>query len=184
MQMSKHTLDRLPTFVRRSHDVHAVIEAPRGGRNKFKYEPDSRCFKLCSVLPAGLAFPFDFGFIPSTVGEDGDPLDVLVLSDDPLCLGCVVDARLIGVIEAEEAKDGETRRNDRLIAVASLSHTFRQIEELNDLDPQFIEEIEKFFVNCHESDAKTVKILGRTNAETALVLVEDGLRNPRERKSA
>src|SRR5580658_1463699 len=78
----------------------AIIETPKGCRNKFDYDPDFRMFKLGGLLPEGMAFPFDFGFIPSTLGDDGDPLDVMVLMDEPAHVGCLLDVRIIGVIEA------------------------------------------------------------------------------------
>src|SRR4051812_43955202 len=93
--------------------VEVVIETPKGCRNKFKYDPKKRCYRLGSVLPAGASFPYDFGFLPGTLGEDGDPLDVLVLMDESAFPGCVVEARFIGVLEVEQVKDGERYRNDR-----------------------------------------------------------------------
>src|SRR4029450_10304737 len=77
----------------------AVIEATQGTRHKLKYEARWTAFALSGVLPLGLAFPYDFGFIPSTLGDDGDPLDVLVLADEALPFGALAPVRLIGVIE-------------------------------------------------------------------------------------
>src|SRR5690242_7531685 len=111
-------LSRLPSFDDEGN-VHAIVEATRGSRNKFKYEPNARIFLLDSVLPAGATFPFDFGFVPSTKGEDGDPIDVLILMDESAFVGAVVPARLVGAIQAEQTEEGETFRNDRLISVAS-----------------------------------------------------------------
>jgi inorganic pyrophosphatase len=76
----------------------AVIETPKNRRNKFDYDPESNLFKLAGLLPEGMMFPFDFGFIPSTLGEDGDPLDVMVIMDEPAHVGCLLDVRIIGVI--------------------------------------------------------------------------------------
>src|SRR2546421_8211911 len=99
--------------------VQVVIETPKGSRSKYAFDPDQRAFKLKKVLPEGMVFPHDFGFIPSTEAEDGDPLDVLLLMDQPAFPGCLVEARLIGVIEGEQSEDGKKERNDRLLAVAS-----------------------------------------------------------------
>src|SRR4051812_36568224 len=102
--------------------VNVVIETPKGSRNKIAYDPQRKLFELKSVLPTGWAFPFDFGFIPGTRGEDGDPLDVLVLMDEPACTGCLVRSRLIGVIRAKQTeRNGDRQRNDRLIAVFAKS---------------------------------------------------------------
>src|SRR6266478_3303602 len=88
----------------------AIIETPRGCRNKFDYDPESNLFMLAGLLPEGMMFPFDFGFIPSTLGEDGDPLDILVLMDAPAHVGCLIEVRLIGIIQAEQTQDGKTKR--------------------------------------------------------------------------
>ena len=88
-------------------DVNVVIDRPQGSREKFKYDEKLGLFKLSKVLPAGEAFPYDFGYIPGTQGEDGDPLDALVLLDEPVFVGCLLVARLVGVIEAEQTEDGE-----------------------------------------------------------------------------
>ena len=114
-----------------SGDLHVIIETPKGSRNKFKYDEAHGLFKLGGVLPAGAVFPFDFGFVPTTLGGDGDPLDVLLLMDEPAFAGCLVAARLIGVIEAAQTEeDGTTERNDRLIAVAAESRNHREVHRL------------------------------------------------------
>src|SRR5205809_751086 len=95
----------------------AIIETPKGSRNKFAYDPETGLFKLGGLLPEGMQFPFDFGFVPSTLGEDGDPLDVLVLMDAPAHVGCQVDTRIVGVIAAKQTERGKTTRNDRPLAV-------------------------------------------------------------------
>src|ERR671939_103970 len=113
-EKSAINLGSLAAFDNESEDLNVVIETPKGNRNKFKYDEERGLFKLSGVLPMGAVFPFDFGFIPSTLGGDGDPLDVLVLMDEPAFTGCLVPARLIGVVEAEQTEEGETQRNDRL----------------------------------------------------------------------
>src|SRR5262249_28284037 len=84
----------------------AIIETPKGFRNKFDYDPDSNLFMLGGLLPEGMMFPFDFGLVPSTRGEDGDPLDILVLMDARAHVGCLIEVRIIGVIMAEQSEDG------------------------------------------------------------------------------
>src|SRR5689334_14657950 len=117
---SLHPLIALARAARTAgHDgINIVIETPRGCRNKFKFDEKLGVFRLNSILPAGSVFPFDFGYVPGTRAEDGDPLDVLLLLDEPVFTGCVVRARLIGVLEAEQRENGKAERNDRLIAVA------------------------------------------------------------------
>src|SRR4030095_8345221 len=98
--------------------VRVIIETPKGSRNKFKYDPVSRMFKLSKVLPEGMVFPYDFGFVPLTKGDDGDRLDVLVLMDEPTFPGCLLECKLVGVLEAEQEEKKKKKRNPRLIAVA------------------------------------------------------------------
>src|SRR5678816_3881477 len=112
-------LSSLTAFDAESDELNVLVDTPKGSRNKFKYDEERGLFKLGGVLPVGAVFPFDFGFIPSTVGGDGDPLDVLILMDEPAFPGCLVKAKLIGVIEAEQTEEKKTTRNDRLIAVAA-----------------------------------------------------------------
>src|SRR5882762_1037118 len=97
-----------------------IIETPKGCCNKFDYDPESNLFMLGGLLPEGMMFPFDFGFIPSTLGDDGDPLDILVLMDAPAHPGCLIDVRLVGIITAEqtEANDMMPRRHLRLAQLA------------------------------------------------------------------
>jgi inorganic pyrophosphatase len=95
-------LSETATYYAKSGALRAVIETPKGSRNKYTYDTDSDAFELATVLPEGMSFPFDFGFIPSTLGDDGDPVDVLLLMDAPVPPGCMLKCRLIGVIEARE----------------------------------------------------------------------------------
>jgi inorganic pyrophosphatase len=156
--------------------LRIVIETPKGTRNKFHFDPKLNAFSLTNVLPVGELFPFDFGFVPQTVGEDGDPLDVMLLMDEPAFPGCVVDARVIGVIEAEQTEDGKRWRNDRLIAVARESHLHRRIRSLRDLDSRLLDEIEQFFKSYNTMRGRKFKPLGRYGPGRAEVLVRKGLR--------
>jgi inorganic pyrophosphatase len=153
--------------------LNVIIETPKGSRNKLKYDPEHGLFQLSKVLPRGMAFPFDFGFIPSTVGEDGDPLDVLLLLDEPVPAGCRVPARLIGVIEAEQSKGEKSERNDRLIAVAQDGRDHKDIHSVNDLPASLLAEIEHFFVSYNEMDGKRFKPLGRRGPRKAEKLVRE-----------
>ena len=100
-------IDRIDPFAENKDDVHVVIDTPRGSRNKLKWDKKLGVLKLSHVLTAGAVFPFDFGFVPGTRGADGGALDVLVLSDEPLFPLCLIQARLIGVIEAEQTQEGK-----------------------------------------------------------------------------
>ena len=132
------TPTRLPAFNGDEGIVHVVIETEKRSRNKFSYDEDLNIFRLKKVLPEGMSFPYDFGFIPSTLAEDGDPLDVLVLMDESGCTGCLVECRVIGAICGEQSKDGEKVRNDRLVGVAVQRHTHSSLKEINDLNPALL----------------------------------------------
>ncbi len=139
---------RLPALLKKTEEIHAIVETPKGSRNKFDFDPQTGLFELGSAMPAGVEFPFEFGFIPVTLGEDGDPLDLLILMDAPTFVGCKVKARLIGVIEAKQKEKGKTaERNDRLIAVAVESRRHQNVRSLNELPEELLREIEQFFVS-------------------------------------
>ena len=105
-------VNELPAVDPDSGRVNVVVDTPQGSRNKYKFDEQHGQWRLSKVLPQGMYFPYDFGFIPSTRGEDGDPLDVLLLADEPSFPGCIVPAHLIGVLEAEQTEGGKTIRND------------------------------------------------------------------------
>src|SRR5947209_14417721 len=175
-------LARLDAWDRKSGRLNVVIETSKGSRNKLKYNPAQGLFELSKVLRRGMVFPFDFGYIPSTSGDDGDPLDVLVLLDEPVPAGCKIAARVIGVIEAEQSEDGEAERNDRLIAVAEDSHEHRDIRALKDLSARLVEEIEHFFVSYNEMAGKRFKPLDRHGPNQAEKLVKQGAKRFRKER--
>jgi inorganic pyrophosphatase len=154
--------------------VQVVVETPKGRRNKFKYDPEENCFVLYAVLPAGLSFPYDFGFLPGTQADDGDPLDVLLLMDESAFPGCRVESRLVGVLEIEQADKGEKYRNDRLIAVAENAHDYRDLRSLKDINENLLKEIEQFFAANSKSKGKEFKLLGARGPKRAHRIVEKG----------
>jgi len=157
--------------------VNVIIETTKRSRNKIDYEPELGVFELAGVLPKGSVFPYDFGFIPSTRGEDGDPLNVLILMDESAATGCLLSARLIGVLEANQTeKDGQVMRNDRLLAVATRAHTHSHVNYLKDLRPQMTEEVEHFFVSYNETKGKQFQPLRRSRPEEAVDLVRVGMK--------
>jgi inorganic pyrophosphatase len=143
---------------------------------KFKYDIEKGCYTLSHILPAGATFPFDFGSIPRTLAEDGDPHDVLILMEWPSFAGCLVPVRLVGVLEAEQTQDGKTMRNDRLIGSAERSRTFADAKSLKDLPGKLLEELEHFFVSYNEERGRRFRVLGRLGAARAEKLVMAGER--------
>lgn len=170
-------LSRLPSRDKKKEYWHAVIETPKGSHNKYDYDPKLRCFRMAKTLPEGMTFPFDFGFIPSTLGDDGDPLDVLVLMDFGAVSGALVDARLLGGITAEQKDKGKGwERNDRLIAVARHARETEDAQSLKDLRPGLLDEIADFFEQYNKLDGKRFRALGYCDAKHAAALIEKGVR--------
>ena len=145
-----------------------IIETPKGSRNKYAFDPDERIFSLTKVLPAGMEFPYDFGFIPSTLGGDGDPLDALVLMDEPAFPGCRLSCRPVGIIEGEQGEKKDAERNDRIVCVEKGNHSYTHVKRIDDLGKTFQKELEDFFVNYHELSGEPYRILGIKGPAQAL----------------
>jgi inorganic pyrophosphatase len=156
--------------------LRVVIETPKGSRNKFAYDSDERIFELKKVLPSGMTFPYDFGFVPSTKADDGDPVDVLVLMDEPAFPGCVLTCRPIGVIEGEQGDKKDKERNDRIIAVEKDAHSWADIKTISDLGKEFCRELVEFFVNYHKLSGEQYRVLGLRGPGQARKLVKSGMR--------
>ena len=163
---------RLKPLIKKDDLLQVIIETPAHSRNKFAYDPDQGIFALKKVLPAGMVFPYDFGFLPRTIAPDGDPIDVLLLMDEPAYPGCAVRARLIGVIEGEQLDGKKKVRNDRLVAVAEANHQYANIRKLGDLPAQWIKELQNFFVNYHRLEGKEYRLLGCKGADAAFTLIK------------
>jgi inorganic pyrophosphatase len=153
----------------------AIIETPKGCRNKFDYDPQSNLFKLGGLLPEGMMFPFDFGFIPSTLGEDGDPLDIMVLMDAPAHVGCLMEVRIIGVIKAMQTEDGKTESNDRLLGVAVHSYDHEDLKTINDVSKTLLDQVEAFFISYNKQRGKKFKIAGVGGPKKAVRFMKAGI---------
>ena len=163
-------LARLPT---RAGDelVHVVVETPRGARAKLTFDPELKTFVLSKALMLGLSYPYDWGFIPSTRAEDGDPLDAMVIHDAATTPGLVLRCKLIGVLQTMQKTKHDRIRNDRVIAVPENSHRERELLGIQELPPALKQELEKFFVATDELEAKTLRFLGWQGPAQAKKLV-------------
>jgi inorganic pyrophosphatase len=156
---STPSIANLRPYDRDKNRWHVVIETPKGSHNKYKYDDDLAALRLSTVLPEGMAFPYDFGFLPGTVGGDGDPLDVLLLMDEPAFPGCVIPSRLIGVIEAEQAEaDKGATDNHRIVAVPLKCKVYSDCKSLKKLNGDRLHEIEQFFVSYNRTRGKCFKV--------------------------
>jgi inorganic pyrophosphatase len=162
----------------------AIIETPKGCRNKFDYDPESNLFMLGGLLPEGMLFPFDFGFIPSTLGEDDDPLDILVLMDAPAHTGCLIEVRLIGIITAEQTEDGKTKSNDRLMGVAVHSYQHEGIATIEDVSKTLLSQVEEFFISYNKQRGKKFKVTGTGGHRKAVAFLKTGIKMRKRQKES
>src|ERR1041385_4971292 len=140
--------------------INAVIETPCGSTIKYKYDKEGDYFKLDKYLPSGICFPVDFGFIPGTKGEDGDPLDIIVLSDFPLAVGAVAECRLIGVFKVEQKEKGtKFYRNDRFVGIPAVSKKYEGINSIDEVGKNFADGLTSFFEHYNEMQDKEFKLL-------------------------
>ncbi len=147
--------------------VYVVVEIPKGSRNKFVYDLEGGFVKLDRVLFSSLHYPGDYGFIPRTVYEDGDPADVLVMTNEPTASGAIIEARPVGIFRM---LDGELH-DDKILAVPATDPLFDVYRELPDIPPHFLEEVAHFFTVY--KDLQGVKATargweGRTVAEAEI----------------
>lgn len=173
-------MDKLPASV--DGNYLAVIEASASSRSKFKFEPQLGTFVLHGVLPTGTSFPYAFGFVPSTLGEDGDPLDIVVLADEAPPVGTVIPCRIIAVLRAEQIEDGKRIRNDRLLGIAVSSERFRRCHARKDVDAKILERIANFFEFYHAEQGKRFKTIGWKGRKAAIANLEHGCAAARKRR--
>lgn len=149
-----------------------IIETPARSNVKYAYDEDRKAFRMKKALARGLSFPFDFGFIPGTIAEDGDPLDVMVLSEFPAFPGCIADVRIIGCLLAEQGTAEHIIVNHRYLAVAEISRQFEQVDSIEQLSEELLRQLEQFFISYITAEGKELRITGRLNAAQAIALIQ------------
>ena len=170
------TLEQLPAFTDGQKSVNVIIETPKGAPVKYSYRPESGAFYAKRLLPPGMVFPFNFGFIPSTLEEDGDPLDILLLNEISLACGCLVKACLVAVVNAEQTEHGKTYRNDRIVGAVLDEESPAEFLKL-DLNQRRLSEIQFFFATYNRFSGKEFRVLGTGGPEQAGQLVRKGEKN-------
>lgn len=153
-------------------ELDIIIETPKHSRNKYAYNKKKQGYELKKILPAGAVFPFDFGFVPGTVGGDGDPVDVLVIMDEPAFPGCYVKVRIIGALKAEQRVKNKMRENNRIIAVSTSSRMYEGLNDIKDLDENVKEEITHFFISYNEVEGKQFNPKGWADAGEATKIIK------------
>ena len=163
--------------------VTVIIETPKGKGLKYDFDPATGYFILKKIMPAGLVFPFDFGFIPDTLGGDGDPLDVVVISELESFPGCAMECRIIGAFKAsQQERDGRTMRNDRYLAVPVVSTLYADVDTLAKFPKEILNQLESFFKNYNEQAGKKFHVLERTSANKAMTMLQSARLQPKADK--
>ncbi len=175
LSMAADNYESIPALVPGKRRVHTVIETPAFTRHKYAYDSKFRIMKLKTTLPEGLEWPYDYGFVPGTRAEDGDPLDVLVLNDTPTFTGCLIEARVLGIFCL--TKNGV--RNDRLIARAprcdGVALTTDRYKTIEDVPEETIRGIERFLVEYSEEAGNTIKVQGCKSRPDAFDAVDKAI---------
>ena len=152
-----------------THIIETLIEIPVGSRNKYEYDDKSGRIRLDRVLYASVHYPTHYGLIPGTLASDGDPLDVLVLAEEPVFPGCLVDARVLGVLHMRDM--GE--EDHKIVAVEHSDPRLGLIKDLGDVTPHLLREIETFFNTYKDLEGKRTEIIGWWGREDALRLIDE-----------
>lgn len=158
-----------PPFKPDTDHIHVIIETPKDSPAKYAFDPATGLFQLMKILPAGTVFPLNFGFVPGTIAQDGDPVDVLVLTEHCLAVGCLIECRVLGVIQAEQQDKGkEVQRNDRIVAIPVVSHEYETLQTIEELGSQRLEEISQFFVYLRARSGGTFRVVSYQGPQQAI----------------
>jgi inorganic pyrophosphatase len=168
-------LMKLPTWADESH-IYAVVETPRGSRAKLEFDPKLGAFTLSKPLLAGLTYPYDWGFVPSTKADDGDPLDVLVIHDAATYPGLVLKCKPIGVLEVLQTDKGRKERNDRVFVVPDRSPFEGDLQDIRRLPKRAVDELEKFFEATDALETKKLTFLGWHGPRRAIKAIKNASR--------
>ncbi len=148
--------------------IYVIIEIPKRSRNKFEYDKRSGFIKLDRVLYSSLHYPGDYGFIPRTHYDDGDPLDVLVMTNEPTFPGCVIEARPVGIFRMKD----RGLADDKILAVPATDPLFENNQELEDIPPHFLHEVAHFFSVYKDLQLDRVEALEWEGREAAMAEIE------------
>lgn len=155
--------------------LNAVIETPKGSSQKYDFDEKIKMFKLGKILPTGMVFPYDFGFIPETKGEDGDPLDIIIISEFGSFAGCLIPCRILGSMKAMQSKETGVKkmiRNDRFIAVPVESEMYDKIKTVSEFPKKIIKEIEDFFIQYNKLEGKKFVFEKQIDCKEAIEMIE------------
>jgi inorganic pyrophosphatase len=152
--------------------VYAVVEIPKGSRNKYEYDKDKEAFALDRVLYSPFHYPAEYGIIPQSLWDDGDPMDILVLMDEATFPGCVIETRPIGVMRMIDGGDSD----DKVLGVPINDPRYEEIKDIKDVAPSLLKEIEHFFQDYKKLEGKTTEVLGWDTASEAIKAIEHSMK--------
>ena len=178
----KNAIDSIKAFNKDKNCWNVIIETPKGSNVKYALDEKTGLLTVKKALPEGMMFPFNFGMIPGTVAEDGDPIDVLVFNEEPLVAGCLLHVKPVGVIKAEQSDGKETVRNDRLIGQAIPKEAPTELEEIK-LTEKMVSQIEFFFKAYNKAYGKHFKVLGTGSPKKAVELVKTAVKEAQKRSN-
>jgi inorganic pyrophosphatase len=162
--------------------VRIVVETPRGARAKLAYDPKIGVFEYVRPLPLGMAYPYDWGFIPSTIGDDGDPLDGLIIHDCATAPGVVIKCHLLGSLRVRQIEGSEVIRNDRYVLIPRGEGAEVSSISKHSLPQELREEIEQFFLSAVSSTEKRLEFEGWQEPRAAMAAIEKGRHSFRVRR--
>ena len=148
--------------------INVLIEITAGSKNKYEYDKDLQAFALDRVLSSSVQYPYDYGFVPNTLADDGDPLDGIVLMDEPTFPGCVIAARPIGMLEMIDGGD----RDEKILCVPDKDPRYAHVKSLQDIAPHRLDEIAEFFKTYKNLEKKVTEIRGWKDVGEVMPLVE------------
>ncbi len=151
--------------------VYAVVEIPKGSRNKYEYDKDKEAFALDRVLYSPVYYPAEYGIIPQTLYDDGDPMDILVLIDQPTFPGCIIESRPVGMMKMIDG--GE--KDDKILAVPVEDPHFKDAKDISDINPHLLEEIMHFFAEYKRLEGKETEVIGWFSAADAIKAIEHSI---------
>ncbi|MBJ3763888.1 inorganic diphosphatase [Maribius pontilimi] len=166
-------LQALEKVTSRTEDgaINVFVETPKDSRHKYDVDA-SGLFRIGLELPEGMRFPFSFGYVPNTLAEDGDALDIVLITDGSVPAGALIEARLIGVLKMENDEGGEMARNDRVVAVANMSRIFAHVDTLSDMRDGFAWDMELFFEAYNRMIERPFNVVGRGERDDAERMLE------------
>lgn len=157
-------LTNLPVGPEPPHVLYAIVEIPRGGKNKYEYDSELEVFRLDRVLYSSVHYPAAYGFVPSTRADDGDPLDILVMTTEPTFTGCLIEARPVGIFHMRDEKGDD----EKVLAVPTADPRYSEVTELAHVAPHFLREVEHFFAIYKELEGKRVETFGWEDRSSAI----------------